>query len=390
MEENNVNVEPNLNDQDQKKKGHKKVFFIVIIASLVAITAIGAVYYLLDKKKREDGLPIEIIDEEPTNEQQAYYLIVAFADTDKNITSEKIKVSKEEYEDAQITAFNEARDRNMSFVGVYKCKNSNCATKQQVKKSIYEINDNESTVYFDFAEQEEINISDIDFFDDDLLTLECEENKVVVNEDLNKKIGSKVDILNKATNILIQDRIYYLFNILLKTTKINDLDNQDKLWFMYFYTKDAMEFEDTTSDKFLEIMKSIFGSTFDIEFENMYDGLKEYDEIMYKYDKTSKTYKYVGSGHGVSVYLLYNIKPVKFEEKNGKYYISYKLLLSNDDVGPYNDYADADFKDLYVSKSDKCESISKDDFAKIESQLKTVTFVFEQEDDNLVLTEFIK
>ncbi len=118
MEDNNANIEPELNNQGQKKKGHKKTFLFIIISLLVIISIAGAIYGLIEKKKREDGQPIEIVDKKNKNERQDYYLLVAFSDDDKNIFVEKLKTSKEEYEDSQITAFNLAREKGYSFVGV--------------------------------------------------------------------------------------------------------------------------------------------------------------------------------------------------------------------------------------------------------------------------------
>lgn len=215
---------------------------------------------------------------------------------------------------------------------------------------------------------------------------------IIQNDSLENSIGNNKEILDKATYILADyqnSMIYYFLN---QSTKLNDLTNQQKLWILYWYNKVDDHFMDTDVNEILASAQTTYGKTFTVTFEDMGDdigGKHGYTGAVYKYNSSTNKYDYLGNGGSIGMHFIDKIKPTKFEEKNNKYYITYKMILTNGDMQSSIDAYQNSIK--APSSSDPFGyHYTLEEFNSLESSLPEVTFVFENEDGNLVLTEYIR
>lgn len=218
--------------------------------------------------------------------------------------------------------------------------------------------------------------------------------KVLLKENTNFKISEeeKVNIINDATSFIDKNisGLYMYFNKSYKD--INDLNNQTKLWISYWLLKDDMNSKtmlDYTSDEILAEMRKIFGSNYNITFED----IKAYDDyVMYEYNKTTKYYEYVGGGSGASALLNVRNDFYKFEVVDDKYYITYKPLFYM--ISEYLDLGEIDIVDIKYKKISKFNFtdydmdiiVSDEDYQNYKDSISSITYIFEKENDNLVLT----
>ena len=214
--------------------------------------------------------------------------------------------------------------------------------------------------------------------------------KLIENESLNNSLGSNKKILEDATKLLADYKNSMMYTYLTKSIKFSDLTNQQKLWMMYFYNKVNVDFEKTDAKKMVASIQETYGKSFSIKLEDMGDdigGITNSTDVVYTYNVKTNRFDYNGNGGSIGMYFIDAIKPTKFEEKNGKYYISYKLVLSNGEMAIIIDAYHNDITGL--GNTDVWDEAINQAKKKIDT-LPEVTFVFENENGNLVLTEFIK
>ena len=203
------------------------------------------------------------------------------------------------------------------------------------------------------------------------------------------------DKLISEANIFLKNNIkniYYYFN--KSYENINDIDNQTKLWIAYWYLKDDVNSNyivDYNSDEILEKMQKVFGYEFNINFED----IKDYnDNSIYSYNKNNKKYEYVGGGMGASSLELVRNDFYSFNEKDGRYYLTYTPVFYS--ISDFLELGDIDIIDINYNKLttfkfDSYEEVihlEDDIFEEIKNKITKVTYIFEKEDDNLVLTGF--
>lgn len=226
-----------------------------------------------------------------------------------------------------------------------------------------------------------------------------EKNKNLLNKNNSGEVNNKMtdkekeDVIGDANKFIDTNlsNIYLFFD--KSYENINNMDNQDKLWLTYWYLKDDKNLKyltDYTSDEILSKMQNIFGSKFLINFEDMlsYDS----NEVVYKYNKNSKKYEYVGGGTSASSLELVRNEFVNIVKDDNKYLITYKPLFYY--VYGFLDLGTIDIVDIKYNKLttydfvdyDKEIVISDEEYNKIKDNIANVTYIFERENDNLVLT----
>lgn len=219
-------------------------------------------------------------------------------------------------------------------------------------------------------------------------------NNNLLKENNGEKITEedKNNIINEATEFIDKNisGLYMYFN---KTyIDINEMNNQTKLWISYWLLKDDMNSKtllDYNSDEILKEMRNIFGSKYNIVFED----IKAYDDyVMYEYNENTKYYKYVGGGSGAEVLLNVRNDYYDFKKVDNKYYITYKPLFYM--ISEYLDLGELDIVDIKYNKIttfnysdyDVDVTISGEDYEKVRDNITSMTFIFEKENNKLVLT----
>ena len=214
------------------------------------------------------------------------------------------------------------------------------------------------------------------------------DQKIIDNKSLNNSLGNNKKILEDATYLLANYRNSMMYIYLTKSCKLNELTNQQKLWMMYFYNKVSVDFDKTSAKTMLSSIQETYGKSFSINFENMGDdigGIYDSTDIVYTYNSKTDRFDFSGNGGSMAMLFIDVIKPTKFEEKNNKYYITYKLILSADGV-IFDAYQNIILDFANIEDWEEAHEQAKNNI----DDLPEVTFVFEKEDGNLILTEFIK
>lgn len=195
------------------------------------------------------------------------------------------------------------------------------------------------------------------------------------------------------SNNFIRDNLAYLFTYFDHSYEnLNDMDNQDKLWIAYWILKDDYNLKymtDYTSDEILVEMQKLFGGNFNIVFED----IKDYEgNSMYDYNEKNKKYEYVGGGFGASVLHLVRNDFVSIEKENGKYYITYAPLFYY--VDGFMDVGTVSIMDINYNKittyeikdyNDEVE-VTNEEFNRVKDKITNITYIFENENDQFVLT----
>ena len=144
------------------------------------------------------------------------------------------------------------------------------------------------------------------------------------------------------------------------------------------------------------------------DINDTYDGfLHLTNDIMFKLDKKTNEYKYVGSGHG-GMSIHYSSKLVNYKQEDNKYIISYKYIFGSSSEGGPHLSVYKTIEDLYERKNgielcktedaNKCydnylelfNSYFDTNYKNLENELDTYTYVFEVIDNKLTLTDFYR
>ena len=185
---------------------------------------------------------------------------------------------------------------------------------------------------------------------------------------------------------------------------INDIPNQTKLQMVYWTLKngiDDKDFEKLTSDEILAYFRKIFGSDYNIIFEDI-KVLGEDSLIAWKYNKDTKTFEDQLTGRGTDYEFLNIIKSifVKYNEVDGKYILTFKQLFNyyQSTDNNKNNYVFVNFEgkklftkngDLYEGSVEQTESninkLIKEELPAYEDKLVEVDYTFEVENGQLVL-----
>lgn len=223
-----------------------------------------------------------------------------------------------------------------------------------------------------------------------------ERNGNLIN--LDSKVDYKISdddketIINDVNSIIEKDLNSFYVYFDKSYENINDMHNQDKLWMAYWYLKDDKNLKyitDYTSDEILNKMQNIFGSKFNLIFED----IKDYNgNSIYVFNKSSNVYKYNGYGSAASSLNLVRNDFVDFEYKDNKYFITYDSLFYY--IYGVLDLGKIDIVDIKYNKLTTYDLNSYEDeimvtdeiYNKIKDDITKITYVFEKENDKLILT----
>ena len=211
-------------------------------------------------------------------------------------------------------------------------------------------------------------------------------------------------MLDNAFGSSIEYSGFYSFLKGYKGT-INDFPNQTKLQIVYWMLRDGIgdkDFEQLTSDEILSYFRKLFGSDYNIVFEDI--KVLGYDDIIaWKYNKDTKTFEDAGTGRETDYDFVRIIKSkfIKFSEvEEGKYVLTFKQLFNYDQYHENNKncFIFTNFEgkkiftkdcDLYEGtiehSKDNVEKVVKEEFSKYEKELTEVDYTFEVENGELVL-----
>lgn len=227
----------------------------------------------------------------------------------------------------------------------------------------------------------------------------------------NVEVLPKDTIISKAEYMLdnllgtsVSDSWFYTFVRGYKGS-INDIPNQTKLQMVYWMLKDGKdnkEFEDLTSDDILSYFRDLFGSDYNITFEDI-KVLDDDSITSWKYNKTTKTFEDSGTGRGSDYDFVRIVKSkfVKYNEvEKGKYVLTFKQLFNSyqESEDNKNCYVFTNFEgkklftkdcNLYEESTEQykhnIDNVVKNELSKYENELIEVDYTFEIENGDLVL-----
>ena len=223
------------------------------------------------------------------------------------------------------------------------------------------------------------------------------DNFISVDNDIINNLDEESMTIIEMANQYLQDRVDdYLFSYLDESyPNLNDMKNEDKLWLTYWIVKDDEQgkyIEDYTSDEITAILKELFGKDFKIKYEDI-------RMVAYYYNKAEK--KYVAGG-GFSALLMSPLKMVltNYEKIQDKYYLTYKTAYYMSKEEPYPEiynvkrevvdiFEEKEEIELYLNKSNLKKYLNDERFNKISNKLNETVYIFENQNNNLVLTGFL-
>lgn len=223
------------------------------------------------------------------------------------------------------------------------------------------------------------------------------DNFISVDNDIINNLDEESMTIIEMANQYLQDRDDdNLFSYLNESyPNLNDMKNEDKLWLTYWIVKDDEQgkyIEDYTSDEITAILKELFGKDFKIKYEDI-------RMVAYYYNKAEK--KYVAGG-GFTVLLMSPLKMVltNYEKIQDKYYLTYKTAYYMSKEEPYPEiynvkrevvdiFEEKEEIELYLNKSNLKKYLNDERFNKISNKLNETVYIFENQNNNLVLTGFL-
>ena len=205
----------------------------------------------------------------------------------------------------------------------------------------------------------------------------------------------------ETSNLCLEGSIYSLF--MGYKGSINDIPNQTKLQMVYWslaHGLNGKEFEELTSDEILAYFKKLFGSDYNITFEDI-KVIGEDNLVAWKYNASTKKYEDAETGRGISSWIrVLKSNLVNYSEpQEGKYVLTFKQLFMYDEEtedGIKYVFTNLENKELFTKGGDlfegskelskqHLEDVIKNDLPKYEKDLIEVEYTFEVENNELVL-----
>lgn len=313
--------------------------------------------------------------------------------------------------------FSTSYDDNSGEIALYKNINDVIEMRNEIKR----ITSVDFTEYLSTNNEYEKYKDELDTYN---YIFEVVDNKLTLvdfylsNNKISCSYNSEIDLQNITQEDLeeiINDDLF----LLVKTDKISNFSNQDKLLTLYkFINSDKMCNYDTYDYGYISIddFKKMHSNSplngLKIEYNDINDfysrGFYNSNDFIYKVDNFTNRYVYVGMGHGGGIAINIHKKLINYKQDGNKYYLSYKYLFakSDDEYGPANINLYKNIDDtLKDTNKIKIFAIKDNDFEAQEQEIKlyldenfdiltddlyTYNYVFEVIDNKLTLTDYYR
>lgn len=186
--------------------------------------------------------------------------------------------------------------------------------------------------------------------------------------------------------------------------KIVDLDNNRKLWLAYNIF--IQDFEDKSAEEIEKGLKNIFGSSFTVEFSDIFMP-QDSETPIFSFDSTNGHYT-SELGFGRTEYEIAKMELMSFERKNYSqnddrevYLLTYKPLIYPYSGGCETEVSFIDIRDntIYTYTPEETEkvicflgdipeNVIEDIYSKSSQSLTSITFEMTYENDNLIIIGF--